>query len=64
MAYNDPNLTPRDADIEAERARADQRWFTPENAEFDEFNRLVETPLDSTDKLENLASRPSVFSDK
>lgn len=64
MAYNNPNLTPREADIEKERARANQRWFTADAAQTAELNRLIDTPLESTAKLEALAARPSVFSSK
>lgn len=41
---------------EAERVLADRRWFTLDKAQFEEFTRLLETPLPSTDKLEKLLS--------
>lgn len=63
MAYKDENLTPREADIEAHRAQVHNNLFVLSEDEYNEFSRLVETPLESTEKLERLATRESVFAD-
>lgn len=49
------------ASVEAERVLADRRWFLLNDTQWDEFNRLLEEPLSSTNKLKALASRPSPF---
>jgi len=46
---------------QAERILAERRWFTGTSEEYDEFLRLLDEPLDSTDKFEKLWSRPSPF---
>lgn len=50
------------ASMEAERVLADRRWFMLNETQWLDFNRLLETPLPSTAKLDALASRPSLFS--
>lgn len=49
------------ASVEAERILADRRWFVADDAQWEEFNRLLEAPLPSTAKLQRLARRPSPF---
>jgi len=49
------------ASVEAERVLADRRWFVADDAQWAEFTRLLELPLESTDKLRELARRPSPF---
>lgn len=46
---------------EAERVLTDRRWFAAGGAEFDEFVRLLDEPLETTEKLARLWSRPSPF---
>lgn len=62
MAHNSSDLTPRDADIENARNLIHQNFFI-DKEKFSEFEALIESPLESTEKLERLAGRPSVFSD-
>ncbi|HEX8508161.1 MAG TPA: DUF1778 domain-containing protein [Propionibacteriaceae bacterium] len=45
----------------AEKVVADRRWFVADQAQWDEFQRLLGEPLPSTAKFERLASRPSPF---
>jgi uncharacterized protein (DUF1778 family) len=46
---------------EAERVLTDRRWFAAGDAEFDAFVRLLDAPLETTEKLARLWSRPSPF---
>lgn len=48
---------------QAEKVLADRRWFTVSQEQWDEFNRLLDAPLEDTSKLRRLAARPSPFSD-
>lgn len=48
---------------QAERVLADRRRFTLSQEQWDEFNHLLEAPLEQTSKLRRLASRPSPFSE-
>ena len=48
---------------QAEKVLADRRWFTVSQEQWDEFNRLLDAPLEQTSKLRRLASRPSPFSE-
>ncbi|HEY8721969.1 DUF1778 domain-containing protein [Pengzhenrongella sp.] len=45
----------------AERILADRRWFTGSQEQYDEFFRLLDEPLESTEKFEKLWARPSPF---
>ncbi|AVZ40363.1 MULTISPECIES: DUF1778 domain-containing protein [unclassified Dietzia] len=47
---------------QAEKVLADRRWFTVSQEQWDEFNRLLDTPLEDSSKLRRLAARPSPFS--
>ena len=49
------------ASVEAERILADRRWFVADEAQWAEFNRLLELPLPSTARLSELAHRKSPF---
>ena len=51
------------ASVEAERILADRRWFVASDAQWDEFNRLLDSPLSSTNNLARLMQRESPFSD-
>lgn len=46
----------------AHRVLADLRWFTTTDEQFDEFVRLLDTPLPSTEKFDRLFARRSRFS--
>lgn len=46
----------------AEKVVADRRWFVADQAQWDEFQRLLDEPLPSTAKFERLAARPNPFS--
>lgn len=46
---------------QAERILAERRWFVATEAQYDEFLRLLDEPLPSTDKFDTLWSRPSPF---
>jgi uncharacterized protein (DUF1778 family) len=46
---------------QAERILAERRWFTGSQEQYDEFLRLLDEPLASTEKFEKLWSRPSPF---
>jgi uncharacterized protein (DUF1778 family) len=46
---------------QAERILAERRWFTGSQEQYDEFLRLLDEPLASTEKFERLWSRPSPF---
>ena len=46
---------------QAERILAERRWFTGSPDQYDEFLRLLDEPLESTEKFEHLWSRPSPF---
>lgn len=49
------------ASTEAERVLADRRWFMLNDAQWSEFNRLLDAPLPPSPKLDNLAQRRSPF---
>lgn len=51
------------ASIEAERVLADRRWFVATDTQWDEFTRLLESPLPTQSKLAKLAQRPTPFSE-
>ncbi|MFP5346327.1 MAG: DUF1778 domain-containing protein [Actinomycetes bacterium] len=46
----------------AEQVLADRRWFIASQAQWAEFERLLDEPLPSTKRFEALAARPSPFS--
>lgn len=46
----------------AHRVLADLRWFTTTDEQFDEFVRLLDAPLPSTEKFDRLFARRSRFS--
>ena len=46
---------------QAERLLADRRWFVATPEQYDTFVRLLDEPLASTEKFEELWSRPSPF---
>lgn len=46
----------------AHRVLADLRWFTTTDEQFEEFVRLLDAPLPSTDKFDRLFARRSRFS--
>ncbi len=46
---------------QAERILAERRWFTGTPEQYDEFVKLLDAPLESTEKFEKLWSRPSPF---
>jgi len=46
---------------QAERVLADRRWFVASEDQYEEFLRLLDEPLPSTDTFEKLWSRPSPF---
>lgn len=46
---------------QAERILAERRWFTGSQEQYDEFLRVLDEPLPSTEKFEELWSRPSPF---
>ncbi|EFV91792.1 uncharacterized protein DUF1778 [Dietzia cinnamea] len=48
---------------QAEKVLADRRWFTVSQDQWDEFNRLLDAPLEDASKLRRLAARPSPFTD-
>ncbi|TFD70518.1 DUF1778 domain-containing protein [Cryobacterium fucosi] len=52
------------ASVEAERILADRRWFVATDAQWAEFNRLLELPLASESKLSKLANRASPFANE
>ena len=45
----------------AHRVLADRRWFTTTDEQFEEFVRLLDAPLPSTDKFDRLFARESRF---
>jgi uncharacterized protein (DUF1778 family) len=45
----------------AQQVLADRRWFVGDPAPFDEFVRMLDAPLPSTEKFDRLFSRPSPF---
>ena len=47
----------------AQRVLADRRWFSASEEQFEEFVRLLDAPLPSTDKFNKLFTRPSRFVD-
>lgn len=49
------------ASVQAERILADRRWFVADEAQWEAFNLLLDTPLPSTAKLQRLARHPSPF---
>ena len=51
------------ASIEAERILADRHRFVATDADWAEFDRLLDSPLPSTAKLSRLMQRDSPFSD-
>lgn len=48
---------------QAEKILADRRWFTVSQEQWDEFNRLLDEPINDTAKLRRLAARTSPFAD-
>lgn len=46
---------------QAEKILADRRWFTVTQDQWDEFNLLLDAPLEDVSKLRRLAARPSPF---
>ena len=46
---------------QAERILAERRWFNGSQEQYDEFLRMLDEPLPSTEKFEKLWSRPSPF---
>jgi len=46
---------------QAERILAERRWFTGSQEQYDEFLRLLDEPLASTERFERLWSRPTPF---
>ncbi|MFS0704040.1 DUF1778 domain-containing protein [Cellulomonas sp. 179-A 9B4 NHS] len=46
---------------QAERILAERRWFVASEEQYAEFLRLLDTPLESTEKFEKLWSRPTPF---
>lgn len=46
---------------QAERVLADRRWFTASDADVEAFERLLDAPLESTDRFERLWQRPTPF---
>jgi uncharacterized protein (DUF1778 family) len=46
---------------QAERILAERRWFVATEEQYEEFLRLLDEPLPSTDKFDKLWSRPSPF---
>ena len=46
---------------QAERILAERRWFTGTVEQYDTFLRLLDEPLETTEKFEKLWSRPSPF---
>jgi uncharacterized protein (DUF1778 family) len=51
------------ASQEAERILADRRWFVATDAQWEEFERLLDVPLPRDSKLVRLAQRPSPFAE-
>jgi uncharacterized protein (DUF1778 family) len=49
------------ATASAERVLADRRWFVLSNAEWDDFETLLDAPVARTPKLAALLSEPTVF---
>jgi uncharacterized protein (DUF1778 family) len=47
----------------AQRVLADRRWFSASEEQFEEFVRLLDAPLPSTNKFDKLFARPSRFAD-
>lgn len=47
----------------AERVLADRRWFTASEEQFEEFLRLLDEPLPSTNRFKEMFSRRSRFED-
>lgn len=45
----------------AERILAERRWFVASPEQYDEFLRVLDEPLESTEKFEKLWSRPTPF---
>lgn len=45
----------------AERILAERRWFVASPEQYEEFLRMLDQPLESTEKFEKLWSRPSPF---
>lgn len=50
--------------VEAERVLADRRWFLISDAQWDEFQRLLEQPARDLPKLRALLADPSPFADE
>lgn len=48
---------------EAERILTDRRWFAASDAQWDEFDRLLNLPLPANNKLVRLSQRPSPFAE-
>ncbi|MFT3877114.1 MAG: DUF1778 domain-containing protein [Propioniciclava sp.] len=48
---------------QAERVLADRRWFTASDERFAEFERLLDAPLPTTSKFDQLFARRSRFAD-
>ncbi|TFC92600.1 DUF1778 domain-containing protein [Cryobacterium sp. TMT4-31] len=51
------------ASQEAERILADRRWFVATDAQWDEFERLLDVPIPKDSKLERLSRRPTPFAE-
>ncbi|MGI6873930.1 DUF1778 domain-containing protein [Amycolatopsis sp. 3B14] len=49
---------------QAERVLTDRRWFVLEDERWEEFQRLLDTPVREMPKLRALFSRPSPFVDR
>ena len=45
----------------AQQVLADRRWFVIEPVQFDEFVRMLDAPLPSTERFDRLFSRPTPF---
>lgn len=50
--------------VEAERVLADRRWFLIDDAQWDEFQRLLEQPARDLPKVRALLADPSPFADE
>ena len=47
----------------AEQVLADRRWFLADEAQWAEFQRLLDAPLPSTRRFDRLVERPDPFVD-
>lgn len=65
-AVSDKTVTDFVLDSAVERAEkilADQRWFSVNQAQWDEFLSLLDAPLPSTQKFRALRDRPDPFAE-